>query len=67
MNPHYHPYGGPGELTSPHPPSPGNNSYHGHPGGPPGPHSGMHSANGHAIGSIGKNDCLYPLLPPTTK
>ncbi|XP_048524607.1 LIM domain only protein 3-like [Dendroctonus ponderosae] len=53
MNPHYHPYGGPGELTSPHPPSPGNNSYHGHPGGPPGPHSGMHSANGHAIGSIG--------------
>ncbi|XP_030767869.1 LIM domain only protein 3 isoform X1 [Sitophilus oryzae] len=56
MNPHYHPYGGPGELTSPHPPSPDNNNYHGHTGGPPGPHRGaMHPANGHTIGSIGLN------------
>ncbi|XP_060518482.1 LIM domain only protein 3 [Cylas formicarius] len=53
MNPHYHPYGGPAELTSPHPPSPDNNNYHGHTGGPPGPISRMHPANGHAIGSIG--------------
>ncbi|KAL1491651.1 hypothetical protein ABEB36_012215 [Hypothenemus hampei] len=53
MNPHYHPYGTPGELTSPLPPSPDNNNYHGHGGGPPGPHGPIHPANGHAIGSIG--------------
>ncbi|XP_018566068.1 LIM domain only protein 3 isoform X2 [Anoplophora glabripennis] len=50
MNPHYHPYGGP-ELTSPHPPSPDNNNYHGHPG-PGGPHNRMHPTNGHAIGTL---------------
>ncbi|KAJ8917441.1 hypothetical protein NQ315_005488 [Exocentrus adspersus] len=52
MNPHYHPYGGP-ELTSPHPPSPDNGAYHGHPG-PGGPHGRMHPTNGHAIGTLGK-------------
>lgn len=53
MNPHYHPYGGP-ELTSPHPPSPDNNNYSGHPG-PGGPHGHphMHPSNGHSIGSLG--------------
>nr|XP_023012774.1 uncharacterized histidine-rich protein DDB_G0274557-like [Leptinotarsa decemlineata] len=48
---HYHPYGGP-ELTSPHPPSPDNNNYHGHPGAPP-PHARMHPTNGHPIGTLG--------------
>lgn len=52
MNPHYHPYGGP-ELTSPHPPSPDNNNYHGHPG-PGGPPLRMHQSNGHAIDPLGK-------------
>jgi hypothetical protein len=51
MNPHYHPYGAP-ELTSPHPPSPDNNNYHGHPG-PGGPQLRMHQSNGHGIGPLG--------------
>lgn len=51
MNPHYHPYGTPGDMSSPHPPSPDNNNFHTHPGGP-GSHGGMHP-NGHTIGSIG--------------
>lgn len=53
MNPHYHPYGGP-ELTSPHPPSPDNSNYAGHPG-PGGPHGHphMHPSNGHGIGPLG--------------
>jgi hypothetical protein len=51
MNPHYHPYGAP-ELTSPHPPSPDNNNYHGH-AGPGGPQLRMHQSNGHGIGPLG--------------
>lgn len=38
-------------MSSPHPPSPDNNNFHTHPGGP-GSHGGMHP-NGHTIGSIG--------------
>lgn len=57
MNPHYHPYGA-AELTSPpHPPSPDNNNYHGHPGpgGPPPNHSRMMATNGHGIGPLGRH------------
>lgn len=60
MNPHYHPYGA-AELTSPpHPPSPDNNNYHGHPGagGPPPNHSRMMATNGHGIGPLGKSSFL---------
>ncbi|CAG9814254.1 unnamed protein product [Phaedon cochleariae] len=51
MNPHYHPYGGGPELTSPHPPSP-DSGYHGHQGAPMSNHGRMHPANGHPIGTI---------------
>ncbi|XP_044751824.1 LIM domain transcription factor LMO4-B [Coccinella septempunctata] len=56
MNPHYHSYGGT-ELTSPpHPPSPDNNNFHGHPGQGGGQHHNrMHPSNGHAINTLGVN------------
>ncbi|XP_072396723.1 LIM domain only protein 3 [Diabrotica undecimpunctata] len=64
MNPHYHPYGGP-ELTSPHPPSPDNSNYHGHPGPGGPPHARMHATNGHPIGTIGHGGGPHDQHPHT--
>jgi hypothetical protein len=65
MNPHYHPYGAP-ELTSPHPPSPDNNNYHGHPG-PGGPQLRMHQSNGHGIGPLGKLQTIRLIIKKDLK
>lgn len=65
MNPHYHSYGGT-ELTSPpHPPSPDNNNYHGHPGQGGPHHNRMHPSNGHAINTLGEllNTIIQILRP----